>query len=51
MVGQKADVVEGQCGFAAALGMPDNPLLDAFIECSFDGLGGEELRVTHDVLV
>ena len=51
VVGEKTGVVIGQRGFAAALGVPDDALAYAGIEFPFNRLGGEELRVAHDVLV
>ena len=51
VIGQKADVVIGQRGFAAALRMPDNAFSDAVVEFVLNGFGGEQLRVTHDMLL
>ncbi len=51
IIGQKTGVLVGQCSLAAALSVPDDALADTRIKFALNRLGGEELRVTHDVLV
>jgi len=51
IIGQKARIVVGQRGLAAALGVPDDSLAHPGIELALNRLGGEELGVTHDVLL
>ena len=51
VVGQEMDVVVGEGGFSASLSMPDEASGDSLVEILLDCLGGEELRVAHDVLL
>ena len=51
VIGEEAGVVVGQRGFTAALGVPDDALLDPGIEFSLDGLGGKKLGVAHHMFV
>ena len=44
------DVVVGEGGLTAALGVPDDALALAFAEVVFNRFGRENLRVAHDVL-
>ena len=49
--GEMMDVVIGEGGFAAALGVPDDALADAIHQNPLDRLGGENLRIAHDVFL
>ena len=51
VIRQVSDIVISQCGFAAALCVPNNTFAHAIVELLFDSLGGKQLRVTHDVLL
>jgi len=45
------DIEIGERGFAAALSVPDDALADTVLKHADDRLGGEDLRVAHDVFL
>jgi len=49
IIGEKVCVVVGQCGLAAALCVPDDSFSNTGIEFPFNGFGGEELWIAHDM--
>lgn len=49
-IGKVAGIVVSEGGLAAALRMPNDAFLDSRGYFPFDSLGGEKLRVPHDVL-
>ena len=51
VIGEEAGVVVRQCGFAAALGVPDDALLNPGIEFFLDGFGGKKLGVAHHMFL
>ena len=50
VVSEALDVVVCKCCLSGALSVPDNTGVLAMIKCFPDGVGREELLVTHDVL-
>ena len=51
VIREEVDAVEGQRRLPAALRVPDDAFTNPFIELPFDGLGREDLRVAHDMLL
>lgn len=51
IVGEVVDVVVGESGLTAALGVPNDPFACAVLDGLLNRLGREDLRVTHHVFL